>query len=361
MQEGRDYVAQPEMTHWERIEAAIAGREVDRVPVSLWRHWPESDQDPGALAAATVRWQRAHDFDLVKFMPTGTYGIEDWGATTVYRPTDNGTRTVTCFGVTAAEAWPTLAVLDPAKGYLARQIEALRLAAGELSGTVPILQTVFSPLTTAFKLAGSRVFADLRCHADLFEAGLRTIAETTLAFARASIKAGAHGLFFSSQCSTFRLLTEAEYRRFGEPYDRIVLDGIRSDARFNMLHIHGSDIMFDLMAGYPVEMLNWHDRRVRPDLRDASRRFGGLLVGGLDEANTLANGPVEAIRAEVRQAIAETGGSRLMLAPGCVLPIATPDAHVRAVIEAAAEISARPDGDTGPTNPRSRGRAAVLD
>lgn len=352
----------PEMTHWERIEHAIAGREVDRVPLSLWRHWPESDQDPAALAAATVRWQRAHDFDLVKFMPTGTYGIEDWGATTIYKPTTYGTRTVTHFGVTSVEAWPKLARLDPAQGYLGKQIEALRLAAVELSGTVPILQTVFSPLTTAFKLAGDRVFADLRCHADLFEAGLRTIAETTLAFARASIEAGAHGLFFSSQCSTFRLLTEAEYRRFGEPYDRMVLDGIRSDARFNMLHIHGSDIMFDLMAGYPVQMLNWHDRRVRPNLEEASRRFDGLLVGGLDEANTLANGPVEAIGAEVRQAIAETGGRRLMIAPGCVLNIATPDSHIRAVIEALADTCADPNGSAGPTHVRSGGRAgAVLD
>ena len=63
------------MDHWQRIEAAIAGTATDRVPVALWRHFPVDDQDPGKLAAHTLDWQRAWDFDLVKFMPSGTYGI----------------------------------------------------------------------------------------------------------------------------------------------------------------------------------------------------------------------------------------------------------------------------------------------
>ena len=46
------------MDHWSRIEAAIAGK----------------------LAALTLEWQRAWDFDLVKFMPSGTCSVEDWGA-----------------------------------------------------------------------------------------------------------------------------------------------------------------------------------------------------------------------------------------------------------------------------------------
>ena len=68
------------MDHWTRIEAAIAGQPTDRVPVALWRHFPVDDQDPAKLAARTLEWQRAWDFDLVKFMPSGTYSVEDWGA-----------------------------------------------------------------------------------------------------------------------------------------------------------------------------------------------------------------------------------------------------------------------------------------
>ena len=100
------------MNHWERLQAAIRGEALDHPPISLWRHWPEIDQDPGTLAKAMIDWQRIYDFDLVKYMPTGTYSIEDWGARTIYKPTRNGTRTVTRFGVTDVEQWPRLQPLD---------------------------------------------------------------------------------------------------------------------------------------------------------------------------------------------------------------------------------------------------------
>ena len=96
------------LSHWERMRAALRGREVDRPPVSLWRHWPVEDETAAGLAAAMLRWQRDYDFDLVKMMPTGTYGIEDWGASTIYEPNDHGVRTVVRYGVTRAEQWPTL-------------------------------------------------------------------------------------------------------------------------------------------------------------------------------------------------------------------------------------------------------------
>jgi uroporphyrinogen decarboxylase len=41
----------------------------------------------------------------------------------------------------------------------------------------------------------------------------------------------------------------------------------------------------------------------------------------------------------VRNAVAQTGGRRLMIAPGCVVPIATPEAHYRAVIDAVQEMA----------------------
>ena len=322
-----------QMTHWERIRAALKGEEVDHVPVSLWKHWPVDDVTPEGLTAVTLSWQKEYDFDLVKFMPTGTYGIEDWGAETIYEPNYGGTRTVTKFGLTSAMQWPRLEALDVTKGYLGNQIEALRLSAEKLQNSVPILQTIFSPLTTARKLAGERVFTDLRCQPDVLKEGLQIIAETTAQFARESLRVGAHGMFFASQCDTYHLLSEAEYQEFGQHFDLIVLNAVQ-DAEFNMVHAHGLDIMFDLMSSYPANMFNWHDRLTSPSLKEAKERFSGLLVGGVSERETLVHGSIEAIQAEVKDAIAQTNGRSLMIGPGCVVPGHVPAVHIRAVIEA---------------------------
>ena len=323
------------MDHWQRIEAAAAGEPVDRLPISLWRHFPEDDLDPAKLAGHMVAWQRKWDFDLVKFMPSGTYGVEDWGAVTEYQGAANGARAVVKTGLARAEDWPRLARLDPRKGVLGQQVEALRLAARELGGGAPILQTVFSPLTTARKLAGERVFADMRREPEALEAGLRIITDVTIDFALASLEAGAHGLFLATQCASYRVATEAEYLRFGKRYDLEIFAALKGKTRLDLLHVHGEDVMFDLLADYPVSLVNWHDRLTAPTLRDALQRFPGLLVGGVEENRTLTRGPQDAIGAEVRDAIAQTGGRRLMIGPGCVLLVATPDAHIRAAVDAA--------------------------
>ena len=104
------------MDHWKRIEAAVAGTATDRLPVALWRHFPEDDQDAHKLAARSIEWQRKWDFDLVKFMPSGTYGVEDWGARSVYEGAANGARAIAVPGLTRPEEWRRLARLDAGAG-----------------------------------------------------------------------------------------------------------------------------------------------------------------------------------------------------------------------------------------------------
>lgn len=323
------------MTHWQRIEAALQGAPTDRAPVALWRHFPEDDLDPAKLVAHTLDWQRRWDFDLVKFMPSGTYGVEDWGAVSAYRGSANGAREVIQPAVKHTEDWARIGPLDVRQGSYGRQNQALAAAARELAGEVPLLQTVFSPLTTARKLATEGLFADLRRAPAALERALGVITEVTIRFALDALEAGAHGVFFATQLASWRLLSAAEYERFGKAYDLQVLEALRGKARLNMLHAHGHDVMFELLTDYPVQMLNWHDRAAGPTLAEAAPRFAGLLVGGLNENATLLRGSEAAIEGEVREALAQTGGRRLLLGPGCVMPIAVPAEHIAAVLRAA--------------------------
>ena len=321
------------MNHWQRVEAAIAGDPVDRPPVSLWRHFPGDDQDPGKLARHMVEWQRRFDFDVVKFMPSGTYGVEDWGAVSTYDGAPNGARKVVKPRVSRTDDWRAIVDVDVRTGSYGRQNDALAATAKALGGSVPILQTVFSPLTTARKLATERLFADLRRHPDALEGALRVITDVTIRFAEHALDAGAHGMFFASQLTSFRHLSQPEYERFGTAFDREVFAAVKGKAKFNMLHAHGDDIMFDLLATYPADMLNWHDRTAEPNLGAGAAGFPRMVVGGIDEHGTLMQRDLGAIAREVRDAIGQTGGRRLMLGPGCVGPIAVADDAIATVVD----------------------------
>ena len=56
------------------------------------------------------------------------------------------------------------------------------------------------------------------------------------------------------------------------------------------------------------------------------------MIGGLNQWATLRDGTPEQAVAEVEDAIAQTGGVGLIVGPGCVLPMETPDANVAAVV-----------------------------
>ncbi|MCC6193641.1 MAG: uroporphyrinogen decarboxylase, partial [Burkholderiales bacterium] len=104
------------MNHWQRIEAALAGRPTDRAPIALWRHFPNDDQQVDKLVAHTLAWQTRWQFDLVKFMPSGTYGVEDWGAGCAYEGQANGARQVVKPAVTRTEDWLAIRDLDVRRG-----------------------------------------------------------------------------------------------------------------------------------------------------------------------------------------------------------------------------------------------------
>ncbi len=331
------------MTPRERIEAAIRGERPDRVPIALWRHFPRDDGTAEGLARATVEFQRKFQFDLVKVTPASGYPAEAWGAQ--LRPAENeeGTREYTSRPVRSPEDWRNLEALDPgANPILSRELRALQLIRDGLSpdADAPVLQTIFSPLTIAKQLAGDLVFEHLRERPDDLRAGLRVITETTARFAQACLEHGADGIFFATQLASRDLLSDGEYRAFGVEFDLPVLEGVQGRTGLIVLHLHGLSPMFELASAYPVQVVNWHDRETRPALAEGQRIFQrGAVLGGLHRSATLPKGSPEDVRREVRDAIEQTGGLRLIVGAGCVAPVTTPEENFRAAREAVESVN----------------------
>ncbi len=323
-----------EMTKRERLMAAIRGEPVDRIPVALWRHFPGDDQRPDDLAAATVAFQQRYDFDFVKVTPASSFCVRDWGAQDCWVGSLEGTREYTFYPVQSPEDWRSLRLLDPAQGALGAQLRCLQAIADELEGDVPFIQTIFSPLAQAKNLVGrERLLVHLRRYPDAVRTGLETITETILRFVEAARETGIAGLFYAVQHAQYGLLGEGEYIAFGRPYDLQILGAVQ-DLWLNVLHLHGVDVMFDLLADYPVQVINWHDRETWPTLAEAKRRFGGAVCGGLQRWEVVVRGTPDQVQEQAADAITQTEGSRFILGTGCVTPVVAPESNIRAVREA---------------------------
>ncbi len=323
------------MDRRERLQATLKGEAVDRVAVSLWRHFPVDDQQPESLAAATLEFQSLYDFDFVKVTPASSFCLRDWGAADVWRGEPEGTRQYTGRVVRHPDDWLTLKPLNPNAGALGSQLRALELIRAGLPGDTPFIQTIFSPLSQARNLVGAELLpVHVRRHPGQLKAALAVIAETTAQFVQAARRAGIDGIFYAVQMASTRAFSEAEYREFGEPFDRQVL-AAAGGLWLNVAHLHGDDVMFDLVVGYPVQILNWHDRETPPSLAEGLRKFPGAACGGWRQWETMVRGTPETVAAEAREAISQTGGRRLILGTGCVTPTTAPRANLRAARQGA--------------------------
>ncbi len=318
----------------ERLEKTIAGEAADRVPAALWRHWPGDDERAADLARSVVDFQRAFDWDFVKVTPASSYSVADYGVQDQWEGNLEGTRVYTRRVITRSLDWTELRPLDPLRGALGRHIEALNLIGSGLGEAVPVIATVFNPLSQAKHMAGEEtLIRHMRTRPERLHTGLNILTETTLRYIDALRRTPIAGIFYAVQHASYDVLSEDEYRAFGLPYDRKLLDTLPEKWWLNMLHLHGGAPMFKALSELPVQCINWHDRDTEPDLAQGKSLFGGAVCGGLSRWQHLHNGTPSSIREAARDAIHQTGGRRFILSTGCVIMTTTPQSNIRAVRE----------------------------
>jgi uroporphyrinogen decarboxylase len=325
------------MNKRQRLEATISGNPVDRVAIALWRHWPGDDQRAEDQAAAHISFQREFDWDFVKVTPSSSFCLTAWGAEDRWEGSREGTRRYLKRVISHPEDWSRLRALEPSAGGLGSQLRCLEILRDEFGDEVPYIQTVFNPLAQAKNLAGNEaLMVHLRQNAGHVHHALQAITDTTIAFIHEAIQRGIAGIFYAVQHASHLLMTEAEYQVFGRPYDLQVLAAANS-LWLNVLHVHGAHSMFNLLADYPVQVVNWHDRETQPDLETGLKKIKGAASGGISRDVLHGDDPDAALE-QVRDAMRQTGGRRWMIGTGCVMFVTSPVGNIRKVRALAEEL-----------------------
>jgi uroporphyrinogen decarboxylase len=310
---------------FERVQAAIRRERTDRPPYAFWRHFPEVDRSAAALAQATLRFHERYGSDFLKVTPAGGYAVEDWGCVESDEVAPDGHRPCASHAVRSHGDWQKIRPLRVESTGWGSHLETVLRCIVDRRADCSTLPTVFSPLSLARKLSGERLNYDLRENPQAVTDALEAITETILTFADACFVEGAEGIFYSVMAASADLHSEEEYLRFGEPYDRRILEAIRPKSKLTVLHCHGTRLMFDHLAALPAHAWNWDDRRAGPSLRDGQARVSGAVIGGLDQWGALTEGEADAVKAEAQEALAQVGGRGLILGAGCVLPMQASD------------------------------------
>lgn len=306
------------MNKTERIKAAIEGKEVDRIPYSLWSHMPGIDLDPVLNAEKTYEFYKTYDVDFIKTMNNGMYSIEDFGCTVDYSQVPKGgVAKITSTPVNNPGDWEKIKAVSIEQGALKREQEYLRLLMEKVGDEAPVIFTVFSPVTTANKLCGGKLLEHIKSGAgEEIHKALDEITKTTCDLVKRVIDMGASGIFMASQMSSYAITDEEIYKEYGVPYDKAILEA--SDGWCNVLHAHGENIMFNLLKDYPVQVFNWHAWQTLPTVAEAVAYTGKCLMGGIERMD-ITNHNKNELRHQIFETIRLTKGRHLILTPGCVI------------------------------------------
>ena len=319
-------------THRERIQACFEGEQTDRTPIALWRHFPEEDQNPETLAAATIKFQQTYDFDIVKVTPSSSFMVKDWGVDDEWQNNPEGSREYTKRAIQKPQDWETLKLLDPTAPHLAAQLQCLKLVREGIGTETPVIQTVFNPMSQAKNLAGNDLLLEhIKKHPEAVMKGLETITKSTVKFIEAVHEIGADGIFYAIQHAQGRILELDEYKSIALPYDQQVLKPAE-EFWCNLLHLHGKDVYFSLLRLMNFQIVNWHDRETYPSLSEAKSLYRGVVCGGIRQ-ETLYSGTPAQVKEEAANAIQQTKGKRFILGTGCVVYYQSAHENIMAAIE----------------------------
>ncbi|MBR0386031.1 MAG: hypothetical protein IJI05_05750 [Erysipelotrichaceae bacterium] len=306
------------MNKKERIYNAVQGKEVDQLPYAIWTHLPGIDLDPDRLAQHTCEFVRKYDTDLVKTMNNGMYATEDFGVKVDYSQIEKGgVAKVLYTPVETIEDWAKIKPLslDYAEA-LNRELHSLKETISLVGDDIPVLFTTFSPFTTANKLCGGHIIDHIKSGktAGIHKA-LEIITDITVQLVKRAGMMGCDGLFFASQMSSYDVCDEDIFREFGAFYDRQVLEA--SNGFCDTLHAHGTNIMFDILKDYPVDIFNWHCWESTPDLETAAQ-MDRCLMGGIVRGD-ITNSNYAEIDRQITACWNTLKGHHHILSPGCVI------------------------------------------
>jgi uroporphyrinogen decarboxylase len=284
----------------ERVDAALAGKDVDRPPFTLWYHFGVEKEGPEAHARATLNFHERFGTDLIKVMSDFPFP----------KPAGNW--------------WEVKVVQNPFEP----QIRALALIRDGLARRKHFLETIFNPWNVAEKMSSKEEVARMmREHPQRLLTALDAIARSEAAHAKRAIQTGASGVFLAIANAQDGIMTEAEYAKFSEPFDRMILDAVK-DAPMNTLHLHGDKVYLNrFLKGWPATIVNYSQHGTGVDIATIRKQSPGVLMGGIDEVNFRKLTPSD-FQAQARKA-QTAAGARFILAPGCSVPNDTTDGEIR--------------------------------
>jgi uroporphyrinogen decarboxylase len=311
------------MNKVERINAALANKPVDRVPVVMWYHF-----DPALSVERAVdahyKFSTSVDQDIIKIMYDNDYFLDE----AVKKPTD----------------WRGIRPRGKDSPFYRKQRDILRGLLEKSKGEFPIWVTMFG----AFKFAVMAVGNDMVMrHAKedpaSFKAGVAAIADSLCEWAEGYLSEGANAIFYSAQFGEPGRFTKSEWSDLVSPFDLQGLDvAEKMSGKYNILHLcgepeYGYRVHIDRFGGYPSSGINWAAHPHYYEIERGRDFFDRPILGGLDNHGVMSRGSADEVKKATAELLERNGKLGYILGADCSIESPDFEWRIKAAVDAAKE------------------------
>ena len=227
--------------------------------------------------------------------------------------------------------------------FFAPQVAVIADLAREFGNEAFVLPTVYSPLALAHQTLGrGKDFKKLIAeNPKAFGKAIKNLSLSIENYLRAARKAGADGFYISTQGGDGNSIPEKIWKEQVRQWDKHVSEVANEIGEINILHIcdygtpfKNAEALYGF-ADYPASIINvplkFSDGSTL-NLKEAQKRFGRPIFGGLERLGVIANGSIEEAKAEVDKVL-ENASPNFILGADCTVPGTTDWENLRAIID----------------------------
>jgi uroporphyrinogen decarboxylase len=304
------------LTHKERVDRALAGKDLDRPPFTYWHHYKR----PTAQLEAQdhLNFHRTYNTDIVKVMNDFDYPKST---------TSN---------------WHDL---KPLESPYPDQLRTLELIRDGLNGDAHFIDTLYGPYMTAMLLFAAQpeyaskgksdetsdavirgLHAFQQENTQAWENAIEAITQSTINHIHRAKQIGTSGALVSIFNATSKFGSVAEFERYSRPYDKRVLDAL-GDTKLTFLHLHFLDRPYlDQFKDFHAPVINYSQKTSGISIADVRKQYSQVIAGGVDEVDfdKLTTGEIRKQWTVAR----EQAGNKYIITPGCSVPDASTPAEL---------------------------------
>ena len=291
------------------------------------------------IADAQIAAYRRFGYDVIRIFTDLYTQAEAMGAQVHYP--DDETAYLSAPAITDVDQISSLQPADPYKdGNLPQHLEAMKRAFQAVGTEVPVMGALTGPFTTASFLIGTENLVRLTLKNPSAVHQLCEVAfQSARAYAGAILDTGCIPSLTDAMCST-TVISPKQFKEFGQPYLKRLVDFIHSWGHSVTLHICGkTSSIWEAMADTGAECLSIDNAA---DLEAAKMKVGHRvrLMGNVPPSEIMLQGTPAQVREAVRVCVrkAHNNPKGLVVASGCSLPVETPFANIDAMLNAVREI-----------------------